>query len=151
MRCKERIPIVLKHLDIGEFLDDLQIPKATIDMNVLKQYWEQHPDLRLTQALVNLNMIENVPGFWYYTEEDKWLIEHNKLDFGDIAFWGQNFDENNLKLPKTKWILLKDLDIDHIKNILKYFNDHGKKLLPSYVEYFNKRINEEESKTKGGN
>ena len=37
MRCKERIPIVLKHLDIGEFLDDLQIPKATIDMNVLKQ------------------------------------------------------------------------------------------------------------------
>ena len=35
--------------------------------------------------------------------------------------WGNNYDEKGKKLRKTKWILLKDLDISHIENIL---NNH---------------------------
>lgn len=36
--------------------------------------------------------------------------------------WGNNFDKNMIKLPKTEWILIKNLSNNHIKNILKIDN-----------------------------
>lgn len=35
--------------------------------------------------------------------------------------WGQNYDENNNKLPKTEYKLLKDLTTSHISGIIRYF------------------------------
>lgn len=37
--------------------------------------------------------------------------------------WGQNYDENNVKLPETKYVLLKDLTTSHISGILRYFTE----------------------------
>jgi len=37
----------------------------------IEMYWDKNPDLRLTQVLVNLGLIPNFPGFWYYLEDDK--------------------------------------------------------------------------------
>lgn len=37
--------------------------------------------------------------------------------------WGQNYDENNVRLPETKYVLLKDLTTSHISGILRYFNE----------------------------
>jgi hypothetical protein len=44
--------------------------------------------------------------------------------------WGQNYDENNNKLPKTEYRLLKDLSISHISGIIRYFIE---KLQPESV------------------
>lgn len=54
--------------------------------------------------------------------------------------WGRNFDENNIRLPKTEYIKLKDLSLDHIKNIKKYFKEKSMRLSSEYLKYFNKRI-----------
>lgn len=37
--------------------------------------------------------------------------------------WGQNYDKNHKRLSKTIYKKLKDLDTDHIINILKYFTE----------------------------
>jgi hypothetical protein len=35
--------------------------------------------------------------------------------------WGKNYDKNNNRLPETEWVLIKDLDTDHIKAILELY------------------------------
>jgi hypothetical protein len=37
--------------------------------------------------------------------------------------WGRNYDKENNRLDKTEYILLKNLDTDHIVAILKYFTE----------------------------
>ena len=37
--------------------------------------------------------------------------------------WGNNYDKNDKLLPKTVYVLLKNLDTKHILNILSYFNN----------------------------
>lgn len=41
----------------------------------------------------------------------------------ETFIWGQNYDENNNKLEKTKYRLLKELSNSHILGILKFFTD----------------------------
>ena len=49
MRDKERIEPYLKRIE---------------------EYWLEFPDLRFTQVLVNMNIIPNFPGNWYYKEDE---------------------------------------------------------------------------------
>lgn len=35
----------------------------------IKETWKKYPDLRFTQVLVNMLMIPNEPGTWYYMED----------------------------------------------------------------------------------
>ncbi len=44
-------------------------------------------------------------------------------DIREQFTWGQNYTKTNKKLPKTKYVLLKDLTTDHIIGILKYFTE----------------------------
>ena len=36
----------------------------------IKEAWSKYPDLRFTQVLINMLMIPNEPGAWYYMEDD---------------------------------------------------------------------------------
>lgn len=49
MRNKERIKPYLKQIE---------------------KFWLENPDLRFTQVLVNMNIIPNFPGMWYYKEDN---------------------------------------------------------------------------------
>jgi len=49
------------------------------------------------------------------------LIEQIRNQF----IWGVNFTKDGKKLPKTEYKLLKDLDTDHVINILSYFNNRA--------------------------
>jgi len=42
-------------------------------------------------------------------------------------YWGRNYDENKQLLPKTEWVLLKDITDDHLDALLVYLK--GKKFL----------------------
>ena len=55
-----------------------------------------------------------------------------------------SYYKNNKKRKTTRFVLLKDLDTDHIKNIIKFFEDQNAlhRLNKEYLEYFNKRIND---------
>lgn len=81
MRDINRIPKILKNINLFEFIksfnifrtdDEIKQWLTVINMEMLEDYWLKNPDLRLTQVLVNLNIIPNAPGVWYYIEETEW-------------------------------------------------------------------------------
>ena len=50
-------------------------------------------------------------------------IKNLMSDIRETFTWGQNYDENNVKLPETRHVLLKDLTTSHISGILRYFTE----------------------------
>ena len=44
--------------------------------------------------------------------------------------WGNNFDKNNNKLPRTVWVLLKDMSTSHISGVIRYFTEN---IIPEQV------------------
>lgn len=48
--------------------------------------------------------------------------------------WGVNYTKDMKRLPETKWIKIKDLDTEHIKNIIIM------KIDPFYLEVFNDEL-----------
>lgn len=151
-RIKERIPIVLKFINFEEFLKDILqnlysfenintiVKNFNLNINNIEKYWLNNPDLRLTQVLINLDIIPNFPGSWYYIEETDWLIKNNYCKFEDINFWGKRLDINNKLLSETKWILLKDLSMDHIESILSFVEKNNINIKPEYKKYFKQRL-----------
>lgn len=71
-------------------------------------------------------------------EENSWLTEAEISDvIQDIREqykWGVNYDKDMNKLPETKYVLLKDLDTEHILNIITYILNR----IPKIINYNNK-------------
>jgi hypothetical protein len=156
MRAKERISIILDLLDNNymDFLIDIGIGEENrhelIDVYFLKgkeieEFWMENPDLRLTQVLVNLDIIPNIAGFWYYTEETDYVVEKGWCEFEDIHFWGVNFTKDGERLPETIFKRVSDLDRDHVMNILKFYDEKSSrtKINSKYLKYFEKIEKEE--------
>ena len=157
MRQKLRIPIVLeifKQTNNGAFqkflgLDNFQtlqvIDKIEMQIPKLKDFWKRHPDQRFGQLLSNMFVVDkDTENRIWNIEEDDWLIKNGYCNIEDIKFWGVNYYKNGNKRKSTKYKLLKDLDDDHIRNIIKFFEDNNaiNQLNKEYLEYFNKRIND---------
>ena len=143
MRNEWRIPIIIDFFDknpevLNKFLGT-EVDSEEIIIT-LKGYWEKNYDQRLGQLLLNNELTEN--GSVWHVEEVDWLIENEYLKFEDLNFWGINYDKDGNRLPETQFKLLKDLDLNHIKNIIKWYQDKGLYLNLKYTEYFNKRIEE---------
>jgi len=127
MRPKQRIPVFLKEVNwqslIGLLweMDGDEKTEYTKRLNEkfdeMVEYWMKNPDLRVTQVLVNMGIIPNKQGFWYYKEDHELLIELGR-EARDIVLWGVNYTKGMKLLPKTKWTPIKDLATDHIQAIL---------------------------------
>lgn len=152
MRNKLRIPICLKLLFKNEiiykFLNTKTAGTAKIlhlNWDLIEKTWKENPDLRYGQLLSNLNLVsKEIEDYIWNIEEDNWLIENNYCNLEDIKFWGVNYYKNGKKRKLTKFKLLRDLDLDHIKNIIIFFEKYNSldKLDKKYLEYFNRRIND---------
>ena len=155
MRNKLRIPICLELLFQNKILHDFLNTKVTKKvelLSVLHQNWESiektwllYPDTRFGQLLSNLGLVpKDVEDYIWNIEEDDWLIKNSYCNIEDIKFWGVNYYKNGKQRKTTKFKLLKDLDIDHIRNIIIFFEKYNSldKLNKEYLEYFNKRIND---------
>lgn len=149
MRSKERIPIILDILEdhYVDFLIDVGIGEENrselLDLyftkrNLIEEFWLKNPDLRLTQVFVNLDIIPNIEGFWYYKEETDYIIEKGWAKFEDIHFWGVNYSKDGKKLPQTIFKRLVDLNTDHILNILKFYDENSTRnsINKKYLKYF---------------
>lgn len=158
MREIRRIPIVLDAIqnNYADFLKECGV--TIIDIDVLKtlfktdrkeieEFWTKNPDLRLTQVLANFNKIPNLPGFWYYREEVDYVVEKGFVRFEDIHFWGVNFNKDGERLPQTEYKPLSELETDHIKGIIKFFEKERARgiadINQKYLEYFLGRIADE--------
>jgi hypothetical protein len=128
MRPKERIDIFLKLFDIKRtitsFFPTWGIRKVAVvytDIQMrfeeIKQYWLENPDLRFAQVLVNLNIVPNESGIWYYTEEYD-ILDNQEVPRREFLLWGQNYDKDMNRLPETKWAPIKDMSTEHIMAIL---------------------------------
>lgn len=128
MRPKERIKPFLEKVnwekmieylfpDLDEGVKEEFLVKIFTNLQGIKTVWNINPDLRITQVLVNTDTIPNLPGFWYYREDEDILINQG-YEPREVLLWGNNYDKDMNRLPKTKWILIKDLDTDHIEAIL---------------------------------
>lgn len=147
MRNPKRIKIVLDLMLNKEILlhflntsSQRIIDRIYNNWESIEEEWLENPDLRFGQLLFNRDFIPDHP---YNIEEDDWLIKNGYIKLEEIKFWGVNYDKDNKVLDEPYQKLLKDLDLEHIKNIIKWFEDTGHldKLNKEYLKYFNSRIN----------
>ena len=130
MRLKQRIDIFLKLVDIRKALDIYfervnisEELKDTFTLTILEKYekirsfWKSNYDLRFPQVLINMGIIPNYSGFWYYIEEVEILLKLG-IEPREFLFWGRNYDKDMHKLPKTEYLLIKDMNTDHIQAII---------------------------------
>ena len=130
MKPVERIPIFLGFIkgnlqilvdDIWKLTDELDYDSfvdAFYDEETeIEKFWYKFPDLRFSQVLINMGIIPNIPGSWYYIEE-KEILEKLGIPSREYLLWGQNYDKNMKLLPNTIYKPIKDLTTEHIKAIL---------------------------------
>lgn len=151
MRNENRIPVCLKLLFVNKTLCHFLgtdtpgwAKKLHENWELIEREWNSCPDYRFGQLLSNLNLVDKkIENHIWNIEEDEWLIKNGYCNIEDISFWGVNYYKNGKKRKSTKYKLLKDLDLDHIKNIIKFFENYNAvgQLNIKYLEYFNKRIN----------
>jgi len=152
MRPKERIPIFIKHINIRKLIVDWfanekipcfsmnnAIKEITTKILYLTQYWNDNPDQRFSQVLVNTGVLPNIPGNWYYDEDTTLLIEQG-CEPRKVMLWGTRFKKNGELRSKPRWDPIKDLSSSHIEAIL---NDVkiGKYNLPDkYLSVFRNEL-----------
>jgi len=128
MRLEERIDPFLEKVNVdalivnwfpslAESVRNIIVNRIGENKKYIKESWHESPDLRFSQVLVNDGYIPNMPGMWYYEEEYETLIEQGHKA-ADVIFWGQNFDKNMKRLPKTKWRPISSMTTDHIQAVL---------------------------------
>lgn len=143
MRPKERIPIFIQNINIKKLITEwfkdqktINITKTTSlitrDIHVIIQYWLDNPNLRFSQVLINMGYIPNIPGMWYYESNNDILVKQGCKP-RNVILWGNVFDKKGNRLPKPKWILIKDLTTDHIEAILI---SNLLRLNPTLIKYF---------------
>lgn len=151
MRNKLRIPIICNYFHQVEILQNFLKDSSQKDINrIYNTYttimleWNKSPDQRWGQLLSNLGLVsKDVENHIWNIEEDDWLIKNGYCNIEDVKFWGINYYKNGKKRKSTKYKLLKDLDDEHIQNIIKFFEKYNAldQLPKDYLEYFNSKIN----------
>ncbi len=138
MRPKERIPIFLKLVNWSELQNRWGISyNHTFFIKTVEKYWLDNYDQRIGQVLINLDLIPDSFNIWSDEESD--ILKDQGIEPREFLFWGNIYDKDMNRLEKTRQILIKDLNTDHIKAILKMFEDRDN-LNPLYKETFLKEL-----------
>ena len=125
MRAKERIPIFLDKvnwnklakrwkLDISAF-DYIRPPNENVATAIV-EYWNENPNQRFGQVLINLGLIPDTMRIWL--DEENEILKSQGVPEREFRLWGQNYDKDMNQLPKTIWKPIMELSTDHIKAIL---------------------------------
>jgi len=87
-------------------------PKERIKpfLKIIEDYWKENQDLRFSQVLVNMGIVPNTLGHWYYKEE------YETFPDPSIMFWGNRGKSGRAKL---KYISIDKMNTDHIEACLK--------------------------------
>lgn len=142
MRIRERVPNFLDKL-CPELLHKIFIVwfntnfeeielKICKEKRKIKKFWIANNNLRFSQVLINMGYLDNITGTWYYIEDDDLLIRSG-CEPREVIYWGQNFDVDMNRLPKTNWILIKNMTSEHVKSVIAFM---GEKLPIKYKDAF---------------
>lgn len=143
MRPKERIPIFLDKINFDYLqkrwdIDLSNEVRGLIMSEPVRKYWESAPDLRFGQMLINLDYIPDMIAIWM--DEDLQILLDQGCEPREVVLWGNNYDVNHNLLPEIRWILIKDMNTDHIKQILKEVENNRYNLKQSYLDLFRKEL-----------
>lgn len=123
MRNKVRIENFLNKVNINHLINDIwkltdiDIKNIIDNIPLIKEKWHDMPDLRFSQILIRLNFIPNSFGFWYYYEEDD-ILKLQGYKPRDYKFWGNIYNKDGELLPETNYILVKNMNIDHMQKLI---------------------------------
>ena len=143
MRPKERINTFLSlvdfdkleqrwETDISDSLRNLILSKA------IKDFWLEHPDQRFGQMLINIGYIEDRLPIWM--DEEDLILKDQGLPPREYLLWGSIYDKDHKPLEEIRWSLIKDMDTDHIKNILKDVKDNKMGIRKDYLDIFKQEL-----------
>jgi hypothetical protein len=103
--------------------------------DIIVKYWEENPEQRIGQVLINLGLINDSLFIWLDTEED--ILESFGIPLSEFLLWGNAYDKNMNRLPEINWIRIKDMNTDHIKSVLNgEWTKH-----PKYIKAFTDELN----------
>ncbi len=80
----------------------------------------------LKRSFINKNDYKELSVY----DNNRHMTRRSKL------FWGQSYDKNMKRLKETRWVLIKNLDTDHIEAILQ----NVKTIHPLYKETLQREI-----------
>lgn len=84
-------------------------------LKILGNEWiKQGVDLRFTQFLFN-NRLENTNAMYHLEEHELLNIMFPDIDPSEYMYWGTYGIDGK---SKRKYILIKDMETDHIQNVL---------------------------------
>jgi hypothetical protein len=95
-----------------------------------KAHHKDNPHLRFSQVLQHMGLYQS--GTWFYKEDYEVLIELG-VQSRKVLFWGNNLSKNNNRLKKTNWMLIKDMDTEHIKAVLSNNFTHNVTYMKCFI------------------
>lgn len=128
MRPIERINNFLDKVDwkllwerwgISELLKKSKVYINSLNKEIIVNYWKENPDQRIGQLMVNLGLIPDSVKIWNDEEPDILLAQGIPPE--ECLYWTSIYDKEDNLLDKPITRLIKDLEPNHIKKILKIF------------------------------
>jgi hypothetical protein len=125
MRPIERIDNFLSKVDWNKFKDTWKIEfsyfedllNSPLTYAKFREYWKENPDQRIGQVLINLNLIPDNMRIWLDEESD--ILIDQGIPPEECLYWTSMYDKEDNLLEKPITRLIKDLEPNHIKKILK--------------------------------
>ena len=123
MRPIERIDDFLSKVDWDKLYyerwkinpDDLpRVHKSELDNMV--HYWKKNYDQRVGQVLINLGLIPDSLFAW--NDEEPNILISQGFDPAECYYWGNNYDKDMNRLPKTIYKPIRELSTEHILSII---------------------------------
>lgn len=111
---------------------DLLVKQGLFTNEQLEE-WKQRPDLRLSQYLINNWLVEETTDKYRYHDECWVTMEKLWFKWRDFAirwWYGKNWDE------KLQYKIIRDLDDEHIENIIKHMEKKNEWLNHLPVRFF---------------
>ena len=108
--------------------------------NHMKKIHREKPFLRFSQVLQIYGLYKE--GFWFFIEDDVMLMKF--VEPREVLFWGNNYSKKGNRLKKTNWILIKDMNTEHIKAVLEGNFTNNLVYLKAFDDELKLRKNENE-------
>ena len=84
---------------------------------------ERNIDMRIGQLLINLEKIPDTISIWYDDEIEILLSQGFAPE--EVIFWTSIYDKEGNLRDKPSTSLMKDLSIEHVKNIANFIEEHN--------------------------
>lgn len=139
MRPKERINNFLKKVDWDKLYKEWDVENSKpgdwkdFEQYFLK-YWNENPDQRIGQVLINLGILPDRTTIYCAEESD--ILMNQGYAPEECIFWTSIYDENENLMSSPKSNLICDLSIDHIENILSYMSRNNRNIEESLSRAF---------------